>query len=541
MPDLKKLYDSVVSGDAKTTQALTQQALAEGVDPLKLVNDYMVPAMDEVGRRFEANEYFVPELLISARAMKAALELIRPLLTARGDKPVGRVAIGTVKGDLHDIGKNLVASLLEGGGFEVIDLGVNVTPEKFIATVNEKQANIVAMSALLTTTMPSMKTTIEALKQAGVRDKVKVLIGGAPITQKYADEIGADGYSENAVGAVALAKKAVAGPPNRRGPTAPAAMHPLIQQLVSQGPVITDGAWGTELQARGLELGEFPDLWNLTHPERVGEVAQAYVEAGSQVILTNTFGATRIRLAEHAAADRVAEVNARGVEISRKAAGSRARVFASIGPTGKLLMSGEVTADELRAAFTEQARALAQAHPDALVIETMSDLEEASLAVSAARETGLPVVACMVFDSGKDKDRTMMGTTPEQAARALTEAGADVIGANCGQGIAGFLAICRRLHGATDRPVWIKANAGLPTMVDGRAEIHHDTRGVQRLHSRPDPSRRELYRRLLRHCDPISSPPSAVFYTTAKRGDGAMSNEMGNDGMSGLLDCCRTG
>ncbi len=210
MPDLKKLYDAVVSGDAKTTQAITKEALASGVDPLKLVNEYMVPAMDEVGRRFEANEYFVPELLISARAMKASLELIRPLLVARGDKPVGRVAIGTVKGDLHDIGKNLVASRLEGGGFEVIDLGVNVSPEKFIETVNAKQANIVAMSALLTTTMPSMKTTIDALKQAGVRNKVKVLIGGAPITQKYADEIGADGYSENAVGAVALAKKAVA-------------------------------------------------------------------------------------------------------------------------------------------------------------------------------------------------------------------------------------------------------------------------------------------------------------------------------------------
>ena len=209
MPDLKQLYDSVVSGDAKATQAITQQALADGVDPLKLVNEYMVPAMDEVGRRFEANEYFVPELLISARAMKAALELIRPLLVARGDKPVGRVAIGTVKGDLHDIGKNLVGSLLEGGGFEVIDLGVNVSPEKFIETVNAKGANIIAMSALLTTTMPSMKTTIDALKQAGVRDKVKVLIGGAPITQKYADEIGADGYSESAVGAVALAKKAV--------------------------------------------------------------------------------------------------------------------------------------------------------------------------------------------------------------------------------------------------------------------------------------------------------------------------------------------
>ncbi len=246
-------------------------------------------------------------------------------------------------------------------------------------------------------------------------------------------------------------------------------MHPLIQQLVSHGPVITDGAWGTELQARGLALGDFPDAWNLTHPDRVGEVARAYVEAGSQIILTNTFGANRIRLGEHAAADRLAEINVRGVEISLKAAASRARVFASIGPTGKLLMSGEVTAEELRAAFAEQAQALAQARSDGLVVETMSDLEEAKLAVSAARETGLPVVACMVFDCGKHKDRTMMGTTPEQAAQALTEAGADAIGANCGQGIAGFIAICRRLHAATDRPVWIKANAGLPTMVDGRA------------------------------------------------------------------------
>jgi 5-methyltetrahydrofolate--homocysteine methyltransferase len=249
-------------------------------------------------------------------------------------------------------------------------------------------------------------------------------------------------------------------------------MHPLIQALVSRGPVITDGAWGTELQARGLALGDFPDAWNLTHPDRVGDVARAYVGAGSQVILTNTFGANRIRLGEQAVADHLGEINQRGVEISLKAANGRARVFASIGPTGKLLMSGEVTAEELRAAFAEQAQALAQARPDGLVIETMSDLEEAKLAVSAARETGLPVVACMVFDSGKDKDRTMMGTTPEQAAQALTAAGADVIGANCGQGIAGFIAICRRLRAATDRPLWIKANAGLPTMVDGRAKYN---------------------------------------------------------------------
>lgn len=210
MLDLQPLREAVIAGDAKTARALTEQALQEGADPVKLVDEYMIPAMDEVGRRFECSEYFVPELLLSARAMKSALEIVRPQLAARGTEPVGRVAIGTVKGDLHDIGKNLVAAMLEGGGFEVIDLGVNVSPEQFIATVKEKNANIIAMSALLTTTMPAMKTTIDALRQAGVREKVKVLIGGAPITQKYADEIGADGFSDNAVGAVALAKKSVA-------------------------------------------------------------------------------------------------------------------------------------------------------------------------------------------------------------------------------------------------------------------------------------------------------------------------------------------
>jgi methylmalonyl-CoA mutase cobalamin-binding domain/chain len=166
--------------------------------------------MDEVGRRYEANEYFVPELLISARAMKASLELIRPLLIAKGAEPAGRVVIGTVKGDLHDIGKNLVAAMLEGAGFEVVDLGVDVSPEKFITALNERHATVVAMSALLTTTMNSMKVTVEALKAAGVRGKVKIMIGGAPVTQKYADEIGADGYSSNANAAVALARKLVA-------------------------------------------------------------------------------------------------------------------------------------------------------------------------------------------------------------------------------------------------------------------------------------------------------------------------------------------
>jgi 5-methyltetrahydrofolate--homocysteine methyltransferase len=210
MKNLQSLYDAVLNGDARAAKANTQQALAAGADALKLVQDFMMPAMAEVGRRCESNEYFVPELLISARAMNAALDLIRPLLVASGAQPAGRVAIGTVRGDLHDIGKNLVAAMLEGGGFEVIDLGVNVQPEKFIAAVKEKRANIVAMSALLTTTMPAMMMTIDALHQAGVRQQVKVLVGGAPITRKHAEEIGTDGYSESAAGVVATVQKTLA-------------------------------------------------------------------------------------------------------------------------------------------------------------------------------------------------------------------------------------------------------------------------------------------------------------------------------------------
>jgi len=211
MAELEKLTEAILSGDNKTAVAITKQALAEQADPAELINKYMIPAMDEAGRRFECEEFFVPELLLSARAMKGALELLRPLLAERGAQPVGRVAIGTVKGDLHDIGKNLVASMLEGGGFEVIDLGADVPAEKFIQAVNEKGAHIVALSALLTVTMPAMRTTIDAIKAAGVRDKVKVIVGGAPVTKQFADEIGADGFGENASVAVALARKMMAG------------------------------------------------------------------------------------------------------------------------------------------------------------------------------------------------------------------------------------------------------------------------------------------------------------------------------------------
>ncbi len=207
MTDLQPLYTAILEGNAPAAKSTVAAALEEGADPQELLSKYMIPAMDEVGRLFETNEYFVPELLIAARAMKGALEMIRPKLAASGAQPAGSVVIGTVRGDLHDIGKNLVAAMLEGGGFDVIDLGVDVSPEKFIEAVKEKGAQIIAMSALLTTTMPGMKTTIESVKAAGV--PVKVMIGGAPVTQRYADEIGADGFSDNASGAVRVARQLV--------------------------------------------------------------------------------------------------------------------------------------------------------------------------------------------------------------------------------------------------------------------------------------------------------------------------------------------
>jgi methionine synthase I (cobalamin-dependent) len=232
---------------------------------------------------------------------------------------------------------------------------------------------------------------------------------------------------------------------------------------------VTDGAWGTQLQERGLEVGACPDAWNLSHPERVEEVARAYVEAGSQIILTNTFGSNRFALARHELAEKVVEINRAGVEISRHAAAGKAKVFASVGPTGIMLMMGEVSPEDAQAAFEAQCQAIAEAGADAIVLETFSDPAEILLAVAAAKKTRLPVVACMTFDSGKDHDRTLMGTTPEQAAQKLTEAGADCIGSNCGQGIEGFVKIAARFKAATDRPIWIKANAGLPEMIGGRA------------------------------------------------------------------------
>ncbi len=210
MAQSKELYEAILNGDAKKAHAVTQAAIEAGTEPMTLISESMVPAMDEVGRLFEEEEYFVPELLLAGRAMKSAMELLRPLMVASGQKLSARVVIGTVKGDLHDIGKNIVASMLEGSGFEVIDLGADVSAEAFVAAVEERKPQFVCMSALLTVTMPAMKTTIDALQTAGLRTRVKVLVGGAPVTSRYAKEIGADGYSENASGAVGLVRNLLA-------------------------------------------------------------------------------------------------------------------------------------------------------------------------------------------------------------------------------------------------------------------------------------------------------------------------------------------
>jgi methionine synthase I (cobalamin-dependent) len=244
-----------------------------------------------------------------------------------------------------------------------------------------------------------------------------------------------------------------------------------LREWLANGLLITDGAWGTELQVRGLPPGTIPDTWNLTHPERVEAVARAYVEAGSQVILTNTFRANAIAM--HGSTEDVLDaINRAGVALSRHAA-VEALVFASIGPTGKMLLSGEIDSEQVTAAFAAQARSLAAAGVDALLVETMSDVEEARLAVDAARRTGLPVIVSFAFDSGKNKDRTMMGATPESVAEAMVEAGADAVGANCGVGVEQAMPICRRLRAACDLPIWIKPNAGLPTM-EGTA-VHYGT------------------------------------------------------------------
>ena len=208
-PTLETIFSGIIDGDKELVQANVQLALEDGIDPAAILNQGMIAAMAEVGRRFEEGDNFVPEMLIAARAMQSGLALLKPALQQADVPPAGTVIIGTVKGDLHDIGKNLVSMMLEGAGFEIVDLGTDVSPEKFSDAVQNHKAQIVAMSALLTTTMPNMKTTIQALQNSGLRDRVKIIIGGAPVTETYARDIGADGYAPDASRAVTLAKSLI--------------------------------------------------------------------------------------------------------------------------------------------------------------------------------------------------------------------------------------------------------------------------------------------------------------------------------------------
>ena len=203
---LKGLYDNTLIGNAPEVKELTEQGVADGMDPESMLYDALIPSLEEVGARFERGDFFVPEMLIAARAMQGALDILRPLLAETGAKQVGTYVMGTVKGDVHDIGKNLVNIMLEGAGFTVYDLGVNVAPEVFVEKINEHQPDVVGFSAFLTTTMPMFKANINALEKAGIRDNVIVMVGGAPVTQEYADMVGADGYAADASTAVRLAK-----------------------------------------------------------------------------------------------------------------------------------------------------------------------------------------------------------------------------------------------------------------------------------------------------------------------------------------------
>jgi 5-methyltetrahydrofolate--homocysteine methyltransferase len=207
MSILVDMRQSVIDGDMNTTQELVKKVLAEKIPPEQILKEGLISAMEEVGRRFESGEFFVPEMLISARAMKSGLAILRPHLIAANVQSIGKVVIGTVQGDLHDIGKNLVGMMLEGAGFEVVDLGVDVSPEKYVAAVKEYQPDLVACSALLTTTMPRMANIISSIKESGLGDQVKVMIGGAPITAEYASKIGADGYAPDAALAATCAKE----------------------------------------------------------------------------------------------------------------------------------------------------------------------------------------------------------------------------------------------------------------------------------------------------------------------------------------------
>ena len=244
-------------------------------------------------------------------------------------------------------------------------------------------------------------------------------------------------------------------------------MNDILKNILADGLVITDGAWGTRFQEFGLKSGECQDEWNVSHPKIVEKISRSYIEAGSKIILTNTFRSNRFSLQSYGLANKCREINQTGAKISINSAKGHAYVFGSMGPSGKLFSAQFIGEQELFDIFSEQALYLKYAGVDAIMIESMPDLMEAITALNAAKSTGLPVGVSMVFDAGREKDLTMMGNTPEQAARELTAAGAHIIGANCGIGIEGYIPILKRLRASTDKPIWIKPSAGVTNLVRG--------------------------------------------------------------------------
>lgn len=243
-------------------------------------------------------------------------------------------------------------------------------------------------------------------------------------------------------------------------------MRPDLDAISSTSVLPADGGWGTEFQEIGLVPGDSPEHWNLTQPDRVFQVAQSYVDAGARVVITNTFGGNSFILGRHGLAGQLHEINRCGAQISREAAGNRALVFGSMGPTGKLLQTGEVTEDEIFETYRLQAEALWKGGADAILIETMIDVDEMKAAARAVRAaTPLRMVLSMTFDSGKEKTQTMMGVTPEQAFAAMDAAGAWMVGANCGLGPENYVKVAKKLRAVTSKPIWVKANAGIPEMV----------------------------------------------------------------------------
>ncbi len=280
----KDLGNAVIKGDAETVVTVVNQCLENDVPAGSIINQGLIPGMDVVGELFRTNQYYVPEVLISARAMKGGMAILRPLLAESGIQPVGKVVIGTVRGDLHDIGKNLVAMMLEGAGFDVIDTGIDTHPDEYVQSAVKNGSDVIGMSALLTTTMTNMRSTIEAVEAAGLRDDVKCIIGGAPVTQRYADEIDADGYAPDAASAVVLAKRmigmAVQETPEQRASAAYLAARDAVQVAIRETPGSDTHRKGLA-EARGLAERARMDGYDETQIERLlAEIARELQRGG---------------------------------------------------------------------------------------------------------------------------------------------------------------------------------------------------------------------------------------------------------------------